>query len=238
MLITALISGGFPFAFTLTSMYMNYDTADYVFKNWLNNPMFWDTKTTYCTLAARAILAFTAGLEISRSGGILFMCLFVTSDQTSKVFECMRTLQFSIFAHCYTLIRIMHGKIYYWFNWLVYISMATLFWGTVVSLYCVIMCFEKVTLVIYLGAVIAAVVLVLVQVAIGPDVVDTFAMGKKVVLIQRTKVKIRRAQQRNYINFRNMKIAMAIRPILIFYGSFKKVDKFYQEFTKVQNRMA
>lgn len=225
MLLTALISGGFPFAFTMASMYMNYDTADYIFKNWLNNPMFWDKQTIYCTLAARAVLAFSAGLEISRSGGYFFMCLFLTSDQTSKVFECMKTLRFPIFAHCYTLVRIMHGKIYDWFNWLVYVFLATLFWGTVVSLYCVIMCFEDVTLVIYLGAIIAAVSLVLLQITIGPHVVDTFVMAKKVVDIQRTKVKIKRAQQRRPINFRNLKIAMAIRPIKILYGSFKTVDR-------------
>ncbi len=127
MLIISVLAGGFPFAFTLAAMYMSYDAADYILRMVLNNPMYWDTKTIYCTLGIRAILLFTSGLEISRSGSYFVCCLCILGDQWTKVMECMRVLQFPIFKYLYTILRIMHGRIRTWFHWFVYLLQATFF---------------------------------------------------------------------------------------------------------------
>ncbi len=216
MLITALISGGFPFCFATVSMYMNYDTADYIFKMTLSNPMYWDTSTVYCTLIVRTILLFTAGLEIS---------LFILGDQASKVAESMKDLRFSIFVYLYTLFRILYGKVRIWVQWFVYWLAATFFWFTVVSCYFVIVCWRSATFVIYLGAIICVLSLELIQVTLGPYAVDTIVLIRDVVGIHRTKVKVLRAQKKQYNTLKNLKVAMSVLPVKILCGSFKIVDR-------------
>ncbi len=225
MLAITVLSGGFPFAFTLAAMYMSYDTADYILRMVLDNPMYWDAKTIYCTLGIRAIFLFTSSLEISRSGSYFLCCLCILGDHWTKAIECMKNLRFPIFKYFYTIQRIMHGRIRTWFHWFVYLLQATFFWGTVFSSYLVIKCYERITLVVYLGAIICLVMCVVMQVTLGPDTVDAAVLTRNIVKIQRLKVETALAKQKRRINWKNLKIAVAVQPITILCGSFKIIDR-------------
>ncbi len=72
------------------------------------------------------------------------------------------------------------------------------FWGTLLSSYCVIMYYNRVTLIIYLGAVIRLFVCVLIQVTLFPDA--TYAMVLMVTIVENTKVKTILSQQKSRVN--------------------------------------
>ncbi len=224
MLITTVLSGGFPFALTVVALYMGYDTTDYILHFVLTNPMYWDIKTVYCTLILRAVLLFLVGIEFSRSGSYFLCCLFIVGDQLSKVFNCLKDIKFPIFVYLYTMFRILHGRIRNWLKWFLYLLVDSFFWGTVISSYFIIVCWKKVTLVIYLGAVIGIWVCILAQVTLWPNVVETFVLNTKVVEIQKTKTRTTLAKYKRKVNLRNVKIAMGIQPVKFTCGSFKIID--------------
>ncbi len=225
MLITTTLSGGFPFAITAIAIYMDYDTTEYILRFVLNDQMYWDTKTVYYTLVFRAFLLFMVGLEISRSGSYFLCCLFIFGDQGSKTVECMKSLRFPIFAYLYTLLRLMYGKIRNWFNWFVYLLETTFFWGTVISCYFVIECWENVNLAIYVGAIIGVMIFALIQITLLPNAVDSIALTRKVVEIQQTKVKTLLAHQKSKSNLKLVKVVMGIQPITVLCGSFKVINR-------------
>ncbi len=102
---------------------------------------------------------------------------------------------------------------------------ATFFWGTVISCYFVIVCWEKVNLAVYVGAIIGVFICVLIQVTLLPEAVDSIALKRQFVEIRQTKLKLLQAQQKSKGNLKLVKVAMAIQPIKVLCGSFKIINR-------------
>lgn len=219
-----LASGVFPFFYTAGAIYMDYDALSVIINYLAPELHERSLETIAYLLLFRATSVFIAVMEPCRSGCFFGIMCFSTVSQFTKLVNSILKLAPLGFLKTYQCFNLCHCRIIWEVNKIIYFLFSMSFWLTVCSACVLLKCWEKIDHVMYACAWLVLLGLSVEQILIFPGAVAATVKTKKIVMVQRQRMKLvfcARKTRRNRYIFRS---TSAVKPATFWYSNFVMVD--------------
>lgn len=220
----AILAGAFPFFFTATSLFMDFDAL-----NILLNYIFQDAaersrEMVLSLLALRSVSLFLTGVEFSRSG--CFFALFVlnTADQYTKLIGTIIHLKPSSFISTYKSFSMLCTAIEWEITKAIHFFAFCSFWSTVGSAFILIHCWGKVEAAIYGTAALVFILLLAELTLLLPPAIEMAVHATEVVLIMRKRMRLIFNSRKTKRNRHVLQCVEALMPVSFWYAGLKRID--------------